>query len=74
MAYTNGFTISCFPIPLFIYTQEEELDERKVQVRPPGFHVIFIPFADDFRKVKFEQTTKGIFVSFASPLCVSFKS
>ncbi|XP_052799774.1 X-ray repair cross-complementing protein 5-like [Mya arenaria] len=39
--------------------QEEELDEHKVQIRPPGFHVIFLPFADDFRKVKFEQTPKA---------------
>lgn len=39
--------------------QEEECDEHKVQTRPPGFHVIFLPFADDFRKVKYEQTTKA---------------
>lgn len=39
--------------------QEEEVDEHKVQTRPPGFHVIFLPFADDFRKVKFESTTKA---------------
>lgn len=39
--------------------QEEELDEHKVQIRPPGFHIIFLPFSDDFRKVKFEQTTKA---------------
>ncbi|KAL4225555.1 X-ray repair cross-complementing protein 6 [Mactra antiquata] len=39
--------------------QEEELDEHKVQIRPPGFHVIFLPFADDIRKVKVEQTVKA---------------
>ena len=35
--------------------QEEELDERNLQVAPPGFHVIFLPYADDFRKLKFEE-------------------
>lgn len=44
-----------------VFLQEEEFDDRKVQIRPPGFHVIFLPYADDFRKVKFEQTTKGRF-------------
>jgi len=38
----------------------EELDERKVQIVPPGFHVIFLPFADDFRKLKLdEQLPRG---------------
>ena len=35
--------------------QAEELDEQHVQVTPPGFHVIILPFADDFRKVKAEE-------------------
>ncbi|ELU12174.1 hypothetical protein CAPTEDRAFT_158558 [Capitella teleta] len=35
--------------------QEEELDEHQVQVAPPGFHVIFMPYADDFRNLKFEE-------------------
>ncbi|XP_052229441.1 X-ray repair cross-complementing protein 5-like isoform X2 [Dreissena polymorpha] len=39
--------------------QDEELDEHKVQIRPPGFHVIFLPYADDFRKVKPEQMPKA---------------
>ncbi|XP_070199251.1 X-ray repair cross-complementing protein 5-like isoform X2 [Littorina saxatilis] len=39
--------------------QDEELDEHKVQTTPPGFHVIFLPFADDFRKVKYEETPKA---------------
>lgn len=39
--------------------QEEELDEHKVQLTPPGFHVIFLPFADDFRKVNYEETPRG---------------
>lgn len=43
----------------FFFKQEEECDDHKVQLRPPGFHVIFLPFSDDFRKVKYEQTPKG---------------
>jgi len=31
--------------------QEEELDGCGNQIRPPGFHVIFLPFIDDFRRV-----------------------
>jgi len=33
----------------------EELDERSVQTVPPGFHLIFLPFADDFRKLKLDD-------------------
>lgn len=29
--------------------QDEELDEGNVQTRPPGFNVIYLPFADDLR-------------------------
>ncbi|XP_035468695.2 X-ray repair cross-complementing protein 6 [Scophthalmus maximus] len=29
--------------------QKEEIDEGKVQITPPGFNVIFLPYADDFR-------------------------
>jgi len=31
--------------------QEEEMDEAGNQSKPPGFHVIFLPFIDDFRRV-----------------------
>jgi len=31
--------------------QEEEMDEVGNQVKPPGFHVIFLPYLDDLRKV-----------------------
>ena len=40
--------------------QAEELDDHKVQVTPPGFHVIFLPFADDFRKIKLEDAPRGM--------------
>ncbi|KAK3104193.1 hypothetical protein FSP39_025165 [Pinctada imbricata] len=39
--------------------QSEEVDEHKVQITPPGFHVIFLPFADDFRKIKMEDTPRA---------------
>lgn len=35
-----------------LYPQEEEMDDQNVQVIPPGFHLIWLPFADDFRKLK----------------------
>lgn len=38
-----------------LFPQEEELDDHKVQLTPPGFHVVFLPFADDFRKVPWED-------------------
>lgn len=40
--------------------QEEELDEHNNQITPPGFHLIFLPFTDDLRKLKYEETPKGI--------------
>ena len=33
----------------------EKLDEHNIQIVPPGFHLMFLPFADDFRKVKLEK-------------------
>lgn len=39
--------------------QEEELNEQRVQVTPPGFHIIFLPYADDFRKVAYEETHRA---------------
>ncbi|KFZ62665.1 X-ray repair cross-complementing protein 5, partial [Podiceps cristatus] len=35
--------------------QEEEVDEQKVQLAPPGFHIIFLPYADDKRNVDFTE-------------------
>ncbi|KAM6437762.1 X-ray repair cross-complementing protein 6 isoform 2-T2 [Liasis olivaceus] len=35
--------------------QEEELDEQNVQIVPPGFHLIFLPYADDKRKFDFTE-------------------
>ena len=46
-------------ITLTLVSQKEELDEHNNQATPPGFHLIFLPFADDFRKLKYEETPKG---------------
>ncbi|XP_063283482.1 X-ray repair cross-complementing protein 6 [Pelobates fuscus] len=35
--------------------QEEVLDDNNVQIKPPGFSLIFLPFADDIRKVDFPE-------------------
>ncbi|XP_006259035.1 X-ray repair cross-complementing protein 6 isoform X1 [Alligator mississippiensis] len=35
--------------------QEEELDEQNVQTVSPGFHLIFLPYADDIRKIDFTE-------------------
>jgi len=40
--------------------EAEELDDRQVQIVPPGFHIVFLPFADDFRKLKLgDQLPRG---------------
>lgn len=35
--------------------QEEKLDDENIQVKPPGFNLIFIPFADDIRKIDYPE-------------------
>ena len=30
-----------------------------MQTNPPGFHVIFLPFADDMRKLNYPQKIEG---------------
>ena len=42
-----------------MFEQDEEVDEHNVQLSPPGFHVIFLPFTDDIRKLVYQQTPKG---------------
>ena len=32
--------------------QAEELDEYRIQVMPPGFHIYYLPYADDLREIK----------------------
>ncbi|XP_053577291.1 LOW QUALITY PROTEIN: X-ray repair cross-complementing protein 6 [Bombina bombina] len=35
--------------------QEEQLDDHNVQCAPPGFNLIFLPFADDIRKIDYPE-------------------
>ncbi|XP_061087698.1 X-ray repair cross-complementing protein 6 [Conger conger] len=35
--------------------QKEELDSNQIQIMPPGFHAIFLPFADDIRTLDTPQ-------------------
>ncbi|XP_056379816.1 X-ray repair cross-complementing protein 6 [Hyla sarda] len=35
--------------------QEEKLDEENLQVKPPGFNLIFMPYADDIRKIDYPE-------------------
>ncbi|GCC21787.1 hypothetical protein chiPu_0020262 [Chiloscyllium punctatum] len=37
--------------------QGEQLDDEQVQTIPPGFHLMFLPYADDKRKVDFTEKT-----------------
>ncbi|EDO49291.1 predicted protein [Nematostella vectensis] len=46
---------SAAPSFVALLPQEEEYDDSNVQVTPPGFHVIFLPFADDMRKLKYPK-------------------
>ncbi|PIK56415.1 putative X-ray repair cross-complementing protein 6 [Apostichopus japonicus] len=39
--------------------QEEELDDQNIQLSPPGFHVIFLPFADDIRRLQYPDGPRG---------------
>ena len=30
-----------------------------MQIAPPGFHILFLPFAEELRKIDVGETTKG---------------
>uniref|UniRef100_A0A8C2P5M1 X-ray repair cross complementing 6 n=1 Tax=Capra hircus TaxID=9925 RepID=A0A8C2P5M1_CAPHI len=45
-------TPPCF---VALVPQEEELDDQKIQLAPPGFQLVFLPYADDKRKVPFTE-------------------
>ncbi|XP_045042732.2 X-ray repair cross-complementing protein 6 isoform X3 [Desmodus rotundus] len=51
--YTSRQNIPPYFVALM--PQEEELDDQRIQVTPPGFHLIFLPYADDKRKVPFTE-------------------
>ncbi|XP_031572511.1 X-ray repair cross-complementing protein 6-like isoform X2 [Actinia tenebrosa] len=39
--------------------QKEEFNDHKVQITPPGFHVIFLPYVDDMRKLQYPKMPKA---------------
>jgi ATP-dependent DNA helicase 2 subunit 1 len=41
-----------------LVAQLEELDDAGLQVKPPGFHVIHLPFLDDFRQLPETRLSK----------------
>lgn len=43
------------PRMVALFPQPEVLDEHKVQIKPPGMHVVFLPYADDMRKLEYEE-------------------
>ncbi|KAG2184916.1 hypothetical protein INT43_000829 [Umbelopsis isabellina] len=53
MAILCSFTrrTNALPKLAILMPQEEVLDNQDEQVRPPGFHVIVMPYADDIRSV-----------------------
>lgn len=48
------------PFFVALVPQAEKLDDNNTQIESPGFHVIFLPFAEDFRTLHIEQSPKGI--------------
>ncbi len=44
------------PVYVALLPQAEELDEEGIQTKPPGFHLITLPFADDFRRLEIEKS------------------
>ncbi|XP_058872048.1 X-ray repair cross-complementing protein 5 isoform X1 [Acipenser ruthenus] len=42
-----------------LVAQSEELDKNRVQLSPPGFHVIFLPYADDIRSLDYPEKTSA---------------
>ena len=42
------------------FAQEEELGDGNVQISPPGFNVMYLPFSEDIRKLHHEPASKGL--------------
>jgi ATP-dependent DNA helicase 2 subunit 1 len=48
---------NAMPVFVALVPQEEEFDEDGSQFIPPGFHVIYLPFAGDIRSLELPKTT-----------------
>ena len=49
-------TPPCF---VALVPQEEELGDNNLQVSPPGFHAIYLPFGEDLRKLQLPEPSKA---------------
>lgn len=43
--------------------QAETFDEDGLQMDPPGFHIIPLPYADDIRRTPLDEMPKGLFLT-----------
>jgi ATP-dependent DNA helicase 2 subunit 1 len=48
------------PLLVALYPQQEQLDENRMQITPSGFHLFYLPFAEDFRNVDQKISLKSI--------------
>lgn len=55
--------VNAAPRFVALLPQLEVLDANKIQVQPPGFHVIYLPYADDLRSLDYETHEMGRFGS-----------
>ncbi|ORZ24670.1 SPOC like C-terminal domain-containing protein [Absidia repens] len=51
--------INTVPRTVALLPQAEKIDDDGVQVAPPGFHLISLPFADDIRNIPIESTPQA---------------
>uniref|UniRef100_A0A2Z5TRK7 ATP-dependent DNA helicase 2 subunit 1 n=1 Tax=Reticulitermes speratus TaxID=60591 RepID=A0A2Z5TRK7_9NEOP len=47
------------PSLVALLPQEEKLDDSNIQILPPGFHVVYLPYAEDIRTLNTESTAKA---------------
>lgn len=47
------------PRMVALLPQQEKIDENKIQINPSGFHVVYLPYSDDIRKLKIDPHNKA---------------
>ncbi|KAJ9573651.1 hypothetical protein L9F63_008992 [Diploptera punctata] len=62
----NVVPICCFtarsnacPAIVALVPQQEVMDDSNMQVVPPGFHLVYLPYAEDIRKLDIESSVKA---------------
>nr|CAD7257666.1 unnamed protein product [Timema shepardi] len=43
------------PYHVALFAQTEQVDESNIQIVPPGFHVIYLPYADNIRELQLDD-------------------